>query len=309
MTGQRDPQIEAEEAPARLWPELDPPFALEAPRGREAPFLVNCPHSGRVYPQRFIASSRLDSLTLRRSEDAYVDELFAGAPQAGAPLLRARFPRAFLDANREPYELDPRMFADRLPGYANTRSNRVAAGLGTIPRLVGEGLEIYAAPLPAAEAAARIGALYVPYHAALKALFEAMRARWGDAVLIDAHSMPSRLLGPKSEMVDADIVIGDRYGASAEADISAFVSDALRARGYRVACNKPYAGGFITEHYGRPHVGAHVVQIEINRALYLDEKRIEKTAGFAPLAADLAALCADLADYLRARRHCRAAAE
>jgi len=292
-----------------LAPELDPPFEVVAPRGVGAPLLFNAPHSGRVYPARFVAASRLDPTTLRRSEDAFVDELFLTAPLAGAPLLRAHFPRAYLDVNREPYELDPRMFDGRLPGFANTRTARVASGLGTIPRLVGEGLDIYDRPLPVEEAAARIAALYIPYHEALICLIDDIRRRWGRMLLVDCHSMPSHLLGPKPEKIDADIVLGDRFGASAEPWLIELMAEELRARGYRVARNKPYAGGFITEHYGRPASGVHVVQIEINRALYLDERHIEKTAGFEPLAGDLGALCETLAAAVSQRFSGRMAAE
>lgn len=286
---------------AALAPELDPPFEIVAPRGIAMPLLFNAPHSGRVYPAHFVAAAQLDAVTLRRSEDAFVDELFLSAPLLGAPLLRAHFPRAYLDVNREPYELDPRMFDERLPGFANTRSTRVSSGLGTIPRLVGDGLVIYDRPLPLEEAAARIAALYIPYHAALKRLIDAMLRRWGQALIIDCHSMPSQLIGPRAEKIEADIVLGDRFGASAEAGVIELMAKDLSARGYRVERNKPYAGGFITEHYGRPHNGVHVVQIEINRALYMDEHRIEKTGGFEPLAGDLGGLCETLAAAVAAR--------
>ena len=289
--------------------DCDPPFEIVAPQGMRLPLIFNAPHSGRAYPPRFVAASRLDPLTLRRSEDAFVDELFAGAADVGAPLLRALFPRAFLDANREPYELDPRMFDGRLPAFANTRSTRVVSGLGTIPRLVGEGLDIYAGALAVEEAARRIASLYLPYHAALKGLLDEARGRWGVAYVVDCHSMPSQLLGPKAEKLDMDIVLGDRHGGASEPGLMDAMATALQARGYRVARNKPYAGGFITEHYGKPTQGAHVVQIEINRALYMDERRIEKTAGFAALARDIAGLCAELASYVSARGERRAAAE
>lgn len=285
------------------------PFAIAAPRGVQLPLIFNSPHSGRDYPPRFLAATRLDALTLRRSEDAFVDELFAGAADVGAPLLRALFPRAFLDPNREPYELDPRMFQGRLPAFANTRSTRVAGGLGTIPRLVGEGLEIYAGALAVEEAATRIAALYLPYHAALKGLIDDALARWGVVYVVDCHSMPSQMLGPKAEKLDVDMVLGDRHGGSAEPGMTDAMAEALQRRGYRVARNKPYAGGFITEHYGKPAHSVHVAQIEINRARYMDERRIEKTEGFAPLARDIAGFCADLAGYVAGRIARRAAAE
>ncbi len=261
-------------------------FEALTPARRASPLVFNSPHSGALYPSDFLAASRLDAVTLRRSEDMFVDELFMGVVERGAPLLRAHFPRAFLDVNREPYELDPRMFDGRLPDHCNTRSMRVAGGLGTIARVVGEGQEIYARRLSVEEALERIEGFYRPYHRALRGLVEDTRRRFGFALLVDCHSMPS---GPhlQAEGGRADIVIGDRYGTSCSAAFTDAAEEALHALGYRVARNKPYAGGFITEHYGRPATGFHAFQIEINRALYMDERRQAKHEGFAKVAADL----------------------
>jgi N-formylglutamate amidohydrolase len=237
--------------------------------------------------------SRLDAHAIRRSEDCYVDELFSCVPELGAPLLVAHFPRAYLDVNREPWELDPRMFADPLPPYANTRSPRVAGGLGTVPRLVGEGAEIYAHRLPLAEAAGRIEQLYRPYHAALKDLLVRTRSAFGYAVLVDCHSMPTGIrLGDSG--VRPDIIIGDRFRSSASRALSEAAIHLLSDRGFTVAHNRPYAGGFITEHYGRPSRGVHAIQIEINRGLYMDEQTLQKTEGFGALAAEIAGFTADL---------------
>jgi len=261
-------------------------FETLAPARRTSPLVFNSPHSGAFYPSDFLAASRLDAVALRRSEDMFVDELFTGVVERGAPLLRAHFPRAFLDVNREPYELDPRMFEGRLPDHCNTRSMRVAGGLGTIARVVGEGQEIYARRLTVEEGLARIETFYGPYHRALRGLVEDTRRRFGFALLVDCHSMPS---GPhlQAEGGKADIVIGDRYGTSCASAFTDAAEEALRGLGYRVARNKPYAGGFITEHYGRPATGFHAFQIEINRALYMDERRQTKHEGFAKTAADL----------------------
>ena len=191
----------------------------------------------------------------------------------GAPLLRARFPRAYLDVNREPFELDPQMFEGRLPDFANTRSLRVAAGLGAIPRVVGDAQPIYRGPIPVADGLARIAALHRPYHARLAALWSSRPAsRFGFAILLDCHSMPS-------SSVDAggsDIVLGDRFGSSAAGWVLDTLERALRDSGLAVRRNKPYAGGYITEHYGAPTQGRHAVQIEINRALYMDERADRK---------------------------------
>ncbi len=270
------------------------PFEIFEPHVLATPLVFNSPHSGRIYPSSFLASSRLDALTLRRSEDAFVDDLFAPCVEIGAPLMRANFPRAYLDLNREPFELDPLMFAGRLPSYANTRSLRVAGGLGTIPRVVGEAQEIYKGPIPVDEAMARIAALYKPYHQALRNLIERAASRFGVAALLDCHSMPSSM----AEGGATDFVIGDRYGASAAPWVVDTVESALRRAGYSVRRNKPYAGGFITEHYGAPAASRHVVQIEINRALYMDERAMVKSARWRQLSADLFAMAALLANRI-----------
>jgi N-formylglutamate deformylase len=269
--------------------DFDPPFQLTEPAEIRAPLVFNSPHSGRVYPKAFLKLSRLDATTLRRSEDAFVDELLAPIAATGTPLMAARFPRAFLDVNREPYELDPRMFEGRLPSFANTRSLRVAGGLGTIARIVGESQEIYAGRLSVEEALARIEGLYKPYHRALRRILDRIQREFGHVVLVDCHSMPSSSLA-KDERPRADMVLGDRYGTSCAPAITDSVDRALRRLGYTIARNKPYAGGYITEHYGNPSAGMHVIQIEINRALYMDERQIARLPGFDRLSLDLVAI-------------------
>lgn len=266
---------------------------VRAPAQQRVPYVFNSPHSGRFYPPRFLEMSRLDPVAIRRSEDCYVDELFAGVVGLGAPLLAANFPRAYLDANREPWELDPRMFAEPLPPHANTRSPRVAGGLGTVPRLVGEGQEIYARKLPLAEALDRIEIVYKPYHAHLQRLLMETHARFGFGVLIDCHSMPASIrLGDGG--VRPDFIIGDRFGVACAPALAEGALAILTRLGYKVVLNKPYAGGFITEHYGRPARGLHALQIEVNRGLYMDEKTLERKPGFATLARDLTRFAADI---------------
>ncbi|MBL8572578.1 MAG: N-formylglutamate amidohydrolase [Hyphomicrobiaceae bacterium] len=262
------------------------PYEVLMPERQSRPFVFNSPHSGTAYPQAFLEASRLDSRAIRRSEDAFVDELVAGVVDLGAPLMRAHFPRAFLDLNREPYELDPKMFRGRLPAYVNARSTRVAGGLGTIARIVAENEEIYAGLLEVEEALQRIETLYKPYHERLRKLLARTHVDFGFAVLIDCHSMPSMIRGqdPRNR---PDIILGDRYGTSCSPDLTAAAVDALEDLGYRVARNKPYAGGFITEHYGKPGKGLHALQLEINRAVYMDERSLEPTADFARVQADL----------------------
>lgn len=270
-----------------------PAFEVRSAAEQRVPFVFSSPHSGRYYPERFLAMSRLDGRDVRRSEDCYVDELFGGCVALGAPLLAANFPRAYLDANREPWELDPRMFAEPVPPYCNIRSARVAGGLGTVPRLVGEGFDIYAGRLPLAEAVTRIEKVYKPYHETLKRLLSQTRAEFGFAILVDCHSMPAGVRVSDSGL-RPDFIIGDRFGTSAASSLTATAIDLLCAMGYTVAHNKPYAGGFITEYYGRPSRKVHALQIEINRGLYMNERTLEKTAGFDALAEDMTRFCADL---------------
>lgn len=267
--------------------DFDPPFVVAEPGRQTAPFVFNAPHAGDVYPDAFLASSHLDAMALRRSEDAFVDRLFAGVTGLGAPLMSARFPRAYLDVNREPYELDARMFDGRLPPYANTRSMRVAGGLGTIPRIVADGHDIYRGRVKVDDALRRIEFLYKPYHRTLRGLLKRTLDAFGHVVLIDCHSMPSTSLARDGTM-KADFVLGDRYGTSCAGVLVDLVEATLRSHGYAVVRNKPYAGGFITEHYGAPALGRHTLQIEINRALYMDEDALTPTSGFSDLAGDIA---------------------
>jgi N-formylglutamate amidohydrolase len=237
--------------------------------------------------------SRLDRNAIRRSEDSFVDELFAGAMALGAPMLTAHFPRAYLDVNREPWELDPRMFAEPVPHFCNIRSPRVAGGLGTVPRIVGEGQDIYFGRIPLSEAVTRIDSVYKPYHETLKRLLVATHERFGHVVLIDCHSMPAGIRVGEAG-IRPDFIVGDRFGTSAAAALTDCTIDTLAGMGYRVVHNKPYAGGFITEHYGRPARGFHALQIEVNRGLYMNERTFEKSDGFRALADDLTALMARL---------------
>ena len=295
----------ANAAPSLFAPAFDILQSGADGEGPASALVFSSPHSGSVYPESFLAASRLDPLTIRRSEDAFVDELFAGAIHTGAPLLRAHFPRAYLDVNREPYELDPRMFDGRLPAGSNTRSVRVAGGLGTIARIVGEAQEIYHSSLPVAEAINRIETLYRPYHRALRDLLDLAWRRHGAAVLVECHSMPSSAwlsaANRQDEAHRADFILGDRYGTSCHPGISAWLETALEAMGYSVRRNKPYAGGYITETYGAPAMGVHAIQIEINRNLYMDEARLEKHGGFAVIARDLEKLAIRLNDFVAAQ--------
>ena len=231
--------------------ELSPPFEIVEPAHWRAPIIFNSPHSGSVYPAEFLDASRIDLAGLRRSEDLFMDELIGGLSELGFPVVRVNFPRSYVDVNREPYELDPRMFSGRLPSFANTRSMRVAGGLGTIPRVVGDGQEIYRERLSVDDALGRIEALYKPYHRALRRLINKAHQAFGTVVVVDCHSMPSVGVS-RDEPRRPDMVIGDRYGTSCAALLPEMVEETMRSLGYSVGRNKPYAGGFITEHYGNP---------------------------------------------------------
>lgn len=274
-----------------------PPLEVLEPRPQRLALVVASPHSGTHYPPEFVAASRLDPVALRRSEDSFVDDIFGTAPGLGAPLLRATFPRAYLDPNREPYELDPAMFADALPGYANTRSPRVAAGLGTIARVVATGREIYRDKLRIADALGRIHAVYQPYHGALRRLIAETRENFGCCVLVDAHSMPS-VGGPMDAdagRARVDVILGDVHGASCAPVVTDTAERALRDLGYAVTRNNPYSGGFTTQNYGRPRRGIHALQIEVNRGLYMDEETIERNeASIARLRRDIRSVLAAL---------------
>lgn len=265
------------------------PFTVSMPPALTMPVVLNSPHSGRHYPASFVASSRLDAKTLRRSEDAYVDRLFEIAVPLGAPMMTAHFPRAYLDVNREPYELDPAMFSDPLPDYVNSGSIRVAGGLGTIARVVSEHEEIYRGKLTVAEAHDRIDTLHKPYHARLDALLNQARDRFGSSLLIDCHSMPSTDQSGNRAM-RPDFVLGDRCGSSCAPQIVNFLETHLSRLGFQIARNQPYAGGYITERYGKPSDGRHALQIEINRALYMDEAELAPHSGLHKLQAVIAEL-------------------
>ncbi len=270
-----------------------PPYDLVVPITQAVPFVFGSPHSGTSYPRNFLEASQLPTLELRRSEDTYVDRLIASAVQKGAPIITARFPRCYCDVNREPYELDPRMFSDPLPAFANTASLRVAGGLGTVPRVVGDRQAIYRHKIPVAEALQRIDKLYKPYHSALRRTLAQTHVRFGASVLVDCHSMPS-VIRTSSGTLTTDFVVGDRFGASCSSKVSEAIVQSLRSNGFTVSRNKPYAGGFITEHYGRPNRGIHAVQLEINRGLYMNERTLVPNAGFTIVMDALSAMMDDL---------------
>ncbi|MDB5314784.1 MAG: N-formylglutamate amidohydrolase [Rhodospirillales bacterium] len=282
---------------------FDPqPYTLLRPSPQTMPVIFASAHSGREYPPALLAAARLDAHGLRRSEDSFVEELFGAAPEEGAPLLAARFPRVWCDVNREPWELDPTMFDGPLPHWVNSASVRVGAGLGTIARVVANGEGVYRRKLSFAEAEDRVRSAWQPYHAALSGLIAETRARFGASLLIDCHSMPAH---PAHGAAAPDIVLGDAHGTACAPRATRLFEEVLSDLGYRVRRNDPYAGGYVTRHYGRPREGQHALQIEIARSLYMDEALIERNAGFARLRRDLGTLIAKLSatdwDFLAVR--------
>jgi N-formylglutamate amidohydrolase len=283
-------------------PHAEPsPFLIDRPGGAPGPLVLASPHSGCFYPPSLMSQTRLDALTLRRSEDAYVDTLISAGVRFGCAVISAQFARAYVDVNRDPLELDPAMFSDALPGNARAQSDRVAAGLGAIPRVVGIGLDIYGGKLRYAEEDRRLTGVHQPYHRALRQLLEEARARHGYGVLLDWHSMPSQGVNRSNETLP-DIVLGDRRGRACAPVLMAEVASAFQALGYRVNQNDPYAGGYTTETYGRPAVGLHALQIEIDRGLYLDEARIEPTGDFETLRADITTVLRRVSETLPSLR-------
>ncbi|WP_370868045.1 N-formylglutamate amidohydrolase [Phaeovulum sp.] len=268
-----------------------PPYRLTLPTGRACGLVVASPHSGSDYPPQMLALSRLDRLTLRSSEDAFVEHLLQAAPTLGAPLIAARLPRAYVDLNRGSDELDPAL----IEGLRGQRLNpRVAAGLGVIPRVVAAGRAIYAGKISRAEAQARIDTVWRPYHARLATLMAETYAAQGVAILLDVHSMPHEVMASQTGRVP-QIVLGDRFGGSAAPAVVAAIEAAFAAEGLRAARNTPFAGAYIAQAYGRPRFGRHVVQVEIDRALYMDESRIEPSADFDAFAALMARVLARIA--------------
>ena len=254
-------------------------YRLIRPVVQDTSVVFSSPHSGRDYPKAFLASSWLDARAIRSSEDAFVDSLFDMAPQFGAPLLAACLPRAFLDLNRAHDELDPGV----IDGISRPAHNpRISSGLGVIPRVVAGGRAIYRGKMPMAEAEARIATYWHPYHAALRDLIRSTRSEFGEVIVIDCHSMPHEAIETHARpgQPRPEVVLGDRFGAAASPEVMARIEAAFQAAGLRVARNAPFAGAYIAQAYGRPTVLQHVVQVEIDRSLYMDETRVELLPGF-----------------------------
>ncbi len=275
-------------------------YRLVLPRQWRSCVVYASPHSGREYSDAFRAASVLDDAALRSSEDAFVDILFGTAPGFGAPLLMARAPRAWLDLNRATDELDPAL----IEGVRSKGTNpRIGSGLGVIPRVVAGGRQIYAGRISRTEAEARIRDYWQPYHDRLEALLREARQKFGQAILIDCHSMPHEAIEALGQSGQRPhVVLGDRFGASANSAIVDSIQAAFEESGFRVARNSPFAGAFTTQHYGRPSQGQHVVQVEIDRSIYMDEARIEPNARFDEIRALISQAIARINRIGRSRR-------
>lgn len=268
-------------------------FRLFHPSRQDTSVIFASPHSGRDYPAAFLEQSQLESHILRSSEDAFVEELFAAAAELGAPLLAARVPRAYIDLNRAPDELDPAL----IEGVGKAPHNpRISSGLGVIPRVVSGGRQIYSGKLPMAEAEARLRAYWHPYHRTLRELIESTHQRFGQVILIDCHSMPHEAIAHHSRpgVPCPEVVLGDRFGASAGREVMEQVEAAFAGAGFRVARNAPFAGAFVSQSYGRPSTRRHVVQVEIDRSLYMDERQVMPLPGFADFGAVITKVIRDV---------------
>lgn len=271
------------------------PYRLFRPEFLTTSVVFASPHSGRDYPAAMIAQSALDALRLRSSEDAFVDDLLDCAPRHGAALITARYPRAWVDLNRAEDELDPALI-EGLPRAP--RGPRVMAGLGVIPRVVAGNRQIYHGKITQAEADDRLTRVWRPYHAALTALLAEVRRQTGGAILLDMHSMPSEAIDQMGAR-RPDIVIGDRFGTSARAPTALAIERVFSGLGFRVGRNAPFAGAYIVQRYGRPQDRIEVVQVEINRGLYMDEERVRPSEDYPDFARAMACAVAQLAEIGR----------
>jgi len=276
------------------------PFMEHAPQAPAIPLIFSSPHSGRCYPRAFVENSALPLEELRLSEDFLVDQLFSAAPRAGAHLIAASYPRAWLDLNRDPWELDAEMFAAPLPARADATSPRVKAGLGVIPRIVAEGREIHNRLLTWGEAKARLEHGYIPYHQRLEALVRQTMNRFGQAVLIDCHSMPASAARAMTPLAGRrpQIILGDCEGQSCSPLLIDALDHLFTRAGYRVSRNRVYTGGHITRHYGARGLGAHAIQIEINRELYMQKGDYRPSSGFLRLRKAISGIIMHLPHHL-----------
>ena len=239
------------------------------------------PHSGRDYGVSFLNQSILDEISIRSSEDAFLDQLIDGIERYGAPKIIANAPRAFIDLNRSTDELDPALISGI---KNNVRNPRISSGLGVIPRVVSHGKEIYRGKLSLEQAQSRIEYYWKPYHKDLSILLTRAQSIYGQSLLIDMHSMPHEAVSTQSSFIKApEIVVGDRFGMSSDPEFTNLIVSILKHHGFRVAKNTPFAGAFITKHHGKIKERTHAIQLEIDRSLYMNEEQISPNSGFGKL--------------------------
>jgi len=283
-----------------------PAYTLTQPERLSAPALFASPHSGAVYPEHMLARLQVPLLDLQRTEDAFVDDLFSAAPASGAALIAANYARCYVDLNRDTRELDPDMFDGKPPRACAMPTPRVEAGLGVLPRVASSGKPLYASKIEPSEGERRLAQVHDAYHTRIRAELNQIRDDWGEAFLIDCHSMPSVQPGRRAL---PDIVLGDRFGSACTSHLTMIAERAFRNFGYTTARNAPYAGGYTTRLYGRPKSGIHALQIEINRGLYMNEISVEKSAAFDEVRGHLSEITAILIDFTLSRTGQAQAAE
>lgn len=275
---------------------FEAPFLLCEPQEAVAPVIFASPHSGKLYPPQMVEALCVPLMDVRRTEDAFVDELFGSAPAHGATLLSARYGRSVVDLNRDPHELDPAMFHDGPPRACALPTPRVEAGLGCLPKVGARGEGIYGRLLSKAEGEDRLANIHDVYHGRLTSLLDSSRSHHGRTLLVDCHSMPSVQPGRRNL---PDIVLGDRFGSSCDHRLVNRLERVFRNHGLTVARNAPYAGGYTTRRYGRPRRDLHAVQIEINRGLYMDEQTVTRSSGFSRIRPIMEAAVIEMADAIR----------
>ncbi len=280
--------------------DLPQAVSVRRPDGEELPLLYDSPHSGRVYPEDFLPAAEMRLLL--GGEDRFVDDLVIDAPSHGATLIKALFARTYIDPNRTAADLDPHLLPE---DWAEETAPSVNSerGVGLIFRLIGDAVPIYDRLLSADEIRRRIDAYWRPYHAALEDEMARLTERFGEVLHINWHSMQpvGNALAPDPGRTRPDFVLGDLDGTSCDPALTRFVADHLSELGYSVGLNDPYKGALIVERYGKPEEGRHTLQIEINRALYMDHGTLDRTGGFAGLKDDLSTFTDELAGFARAR--------
>lgn len=262
------------------------------------PIVLSSPHSGRDFPQEFLQNSCRSESELRSSEDSFVDALIIDASNAGIPLISMNIPRTFVDVNRDKIEIDDSMFFDKVPSVDAVGSRRCRVGLGVIHRIVAQNKPIYDGLISYQEVLERIKFVYEPYHKRLKQLIDKCQKKFGFCLLVDCHSMPSKICNIMNEVKPVEFCISNLFDESCPEQISQFIGSLLSQKGYRVEFNRPYAGAFITFNYCQPRKNIHTLQLEINRSLYMDEFVYKKNDNFQTISTNISESLIALGKFL-----------